>query len=334
MAITQKRALITGITGQDGGYLAELLLSKGYLVYGLIRGQDNPKRSIVEKMFPEVELVEGDLIDMSSLVAALEYIQPDEVYNLAAISFVGISFKQPELTGNINALGPLRLLEAIRMVDNSKKNIRFYQASTSEMFGKVREVPQSELTPFHPRSPYGVAKVYAHYMTINYRESYDMYACSGILFNHESPRRGYEFVTRKITSSVARIKLGLQKNIALGNIDSKRDWGFAGDYVEGMWLMLQQKNPDDYVLATGETHSIKEFLQLAFAEIGEDKWEKYVEQDPRFMRPAEVDMLIGNASKAHKQLKWKPKITFEKLVKMMVEEDLRIEKNKLKNLNS
>lgn len=334
MANSQKRALITGITGQDGGYLAELLLSKGYLVYGLIRGQDNPKRSIVEKMFPEVELVEGDLIDMSSLVAALEYIQPDEVYNLAAISFVGISFKQPELTGNINALGPLRLLEAIRMVDSGKKNIRFYQASTSEMFGKVREVPQSELTPFHPRSPYGVAKVYAHYMTINYRESYDIYACSGILFNHESPRRGYEFVTRKITSGVARIKLGLQKNIALGNLDSKRDWGFAGDYVEGMWLMLQQDKPDDYVLATGETHSIKDFLQLAFAEIGEDKWEKYVEQDPRFMRPAEVDLLIGDASKAQKQLKWKPKVTFDQLVKMMVEEDLKIEKNKLKNINS
>lgn len=331
MVKSQKRALITGITGQDGGYLAELLLGKGYLVYGLIRGQDNPKRSIVEKMFPEVELVEGDLIDMSSLVAALEYIQPDEVYNLAAISFVGISFKQPELTGNINALGPLRLLEAIRMVDNSKKNIRFYQASTSEMFGKVREVPQTELTPFHPRSPYGVAKVYAHYMTINYRESYDIFACSGILFNHESPRRGYEFVTRKITSSVARIKLGLQKNIALGNIDSKRDWGFAGDYVEGMWLMLQQKKPDDYVLATGETHSIKEFLHLAFAEIGEDKWEKYVEQDPRFMRPAEVDLLIGDAGKAHKQLKWKPKVSFKQLVKMMVEEDLRIERDKLKN---
>ena len=318
MVKSQKRALITGITGQDGGYLAELLLSKGYLVYGLIRGQDNPKRSIVEKMFPEVELVEGDLIDMSSLVAALEYIQPDEVYNLAAISFVGISFKQPELTGNINALGPLRLLEAIRMVDNSNKNIRFYQASTSEMFGKVREVPQTELTPFHPRSPYGVAKVYAHYMTINYRESYDMFACSGMVFNHESPRRGYEFVTRKITSSVARIKLGLQKNIALGNIDSKRDWGYAGDYVEGMWLMLQQKKPDDYVLATGETHSIKDFLRLAFAEIGEDKWQKYVEQDPRFMRPAEVDLLIGDASKAHKQLKWKPKVSFEQLVKMLV----------------
>lgn len=334
MVNPQKRALITGITGQDGGYLAELLLSKGYLVYGLIRGQDNPKRSIVEKMFPEVELVEGDLIDMSSLVAALEYIQPDEVYNLAAISFVGISFKQPELTGNINALGPLRLLEAIRMVDNSNKNIRFYQASTSEMFGKVREVPQTELTPFHPRSPYGVAKVYAHYMTINYRESYDMFACSGMVFNHESPRRGYEFVTRKITSSVARIKLGLQKNIALGNIDSKRDWGYAGDYVEGMWLMLQQKKPDDYVLATGETHSIKDFLRLAFAEIGEDKWQKYVEQDPRFMRPAEVDLLIGDASKAHKQLKWKPKVSFEQLVKMMVEEDLRIERDKLKNFNS
>ena len=331
MAVSQKRALITGITGQDGSYLAELLLSKNYLVYGLIRGQDNPKRHIVEKNLQQVELVEGDLIDMSSLVAALEYTQPDEIYNLAAISFVGISFKQPELTGNINALGALRMLEAIRMVDAGKGKMRFYQASTSEMYGKVREIPQNEKTPFHPRSPYGVAKSYAHYMTMNYRESYDMFACSGILFNHESPRRGPEFVTRKITTAVARIKLGVQDSISLGNLDSKRDWGFAGDYVEGMWLMLQQKKPDDYVLATGETHSIKEFIELAFKEVGIKDWKKYIKQDPRFMRPAEVDLLIGDASKAHKQLKWKPKVSFKQLVKMMVEEDLRIERDKLKN---
>jgi GDPmannose 4,6-dehydratase len=334
MSPKQKRALITGITGQDGSYLAELLLSKNYQVFGLIRGQDNPKRSIVEKMLPQVELVEGDLTDMSSLVAALEYTQPDEVYNLAAISFVGISFKQPELTGNINALGPLRLLEAIRMIDGNNGKIRFYQASTSEMFGKVREIPQTELTPFHPRSPYGVAKVYAHYMTVNYRESYDMFACSGILFNHESPRRGHEFVTRKITNGVARIKLGLQDSIALGNLDSKRDWGFAGDYVEGMWLMLQQNKPDDYVLATGVAHSIKDLIELAFREIGVTNWKKYIEQDPRYMRPAEVDLLIGDPCKAKKVLGWKPKVSFEKLVKMMVEEDLKLEKAKLKNSTS
>jgi len=332
MLSNQKRALITGITGQDGSYLAELLLSKGYQVFGLIRGQDNPKRAIVERMFPKVELVEGDLADMSSLVAAIEYTQPDEVYNLAAISFVGISFKQPELTGNINALGALRLLEAIRMIDGDNKKIRFYQASTSEMFGKVREIPQTELTPFHPRSPYGVAKVYAHYMTVNYRESYDMFACSGILFNHESPRRGHEFVTRKITNGVARIKLGLQDSIALGNIDSKRDWGFAGDYVKGMWLMLQQDKPDDFVLATGVTHTIQDLIELAFSEIGITDWKKYIEQDPRFMRPAEVDLLIGDPSKAKKVLGWEPEVSFEKLIKMMVAEDLRLEKAKIKNI--
>lgn len=331
MLSNQKRALITGITGQDGSYLAELLLSKGYQVFGLIRGQDNPKRAIVERMFPKVDLVEGDLTDMSSLVAAIEYTQPDEVYNLAAISFVGISFKQPELTGNINALGALRLLEAIRMIDGDNKKIRFYQASTSEMFGKVREIPQTELTPFHPRSPYGVAKVYAHYMTVNYRESYDMFACSGILFNHESPRRGHEFVTRKITNGVARIKLGLQDSIALGNIDSKRDWGFAGDYVKGMWLMLQQDKPDDFVLATGVAHSIQDLIELAFNEIGITDWKKYIEQDPRFMRPAEVDLLIGDPSKAKKVLGWEPEVSFEKLIKMMVAEDLRLEKAKIKN---
>lgn len=323
-----KRALITGITGQDGQYLAELLLSKKYKVFGLIRGQDNPKKSIIEESLPGVELVEGDLADTGSLVEAIVYSQPDEVYNLGAISFVGLSFKQPELTGEITGLGALRLLEAIRMVDKSNK-IRFYQASSSEMFGKVRETPQTELTPFHPRSPYGVAKVYAHYMTVNYRESYDMFNCCGILFNHESPRRGYEFVTRKITNSVARIKLGLQKDLALGNLDSKRDWGFAGDYVYAMWLMLQQDKPDDYVVATGETHSIKDFLDAAFKEIGIDNWKPYVKQDKRFMRPAEVDLLIGDYSKAKKQLGWEPKVSFSELVRSMVKNDLEIESIKL-----
>ncbi len=326
----QKRALITGITGQDGTYLAELLVSKGYQVYGLIRGQNNPKQKIVEDLLPQIELIEGDLGDMGSLVSAIEYCQPDEVYNLGAISFVAFSFKQPEVTGNITGLGALRLLEAIRIVDGGQRKIRYYQASTSELFGKVREVPQTEATPFHPRSPYGVAKAYAHYMTINYRESYNMHASCGILFNHESPRRGHEFVTRKITSSVARIKLGLQKDIALGNLDSKRDWGFAGDYVEGMWRILQQDKPDDYVLATGETHSIKEFLTLAFKEVGINDWKPYVKQDPRFMRPAEVDLLIGSPSKAKKKLKWEPKVSFEELVTMMVQNDLELEAQKIK----
>lgn len=322
-----KKALITGITGQDGMYMAEFLLSKGYNVFGLIRGQDNPKRAVIEKEIPGVELIEGDLTDMSSLVEALVYSEPDEVYNLGAMSFVALSFKQPELTGNITALGALRMLEAIRIVDKDHK-IRFYQASSSEMFGEVRETPQTELTPFHPRSPYGVAKAYAHYMTMNYRESYDMFACSGILFNHESPRRGHEFVTRKITNAVARIKLGLQKDLSLGNLDAKRDWGFSGDYVEAMWLMLQQDKPDDYVIATGETHSIKEFLDLAFTEIGIKDWKPYVKQDSRFMRPAEVDLLIGDYSKAKKKLGWKPKVSFPQLVKMMVQNDLEIEAKK------
>lgn len=326
----QKRALITGITGQDGTYLAELLVNKGYQVYGLIRGQNNPKQKMVEELLPQIELIEGDLGDMGSLVSAIEYCQPDEVYNLGAISFVAFSFKQPEVTGNITGLGALRLLEAIRIVDGGQGKIRYYQASTSELFGKVREVPQTEATPFHPRSPYGVAKAYAHYMTINYRESYNMHASCGILFNHESPRRGHEFVTRKITSSVARIKLGLQKDIALGNLDSKRDWGFAGDYVEGMWRILQQDQPDDYVLATGETHSIKEFLTLAFKEVGINDWKPYVKQDPRFMRPAEVDLLIGSPAKAKKKLKWEPKVSFKELVTMMVQNDLELEAQKIK----
>ena len=330
MADAQKRALITGITGQDGMYLAELLLEKGYLVFGLIRGQDNPKRPIVKALVPQVELLEGDLTDTGSLFAALEVSQPDEVYNLGAISFVALSFKQPELTGNITGLGALRLLDAIRIFDRGQGKIKYYQASTSELFGKVRETPQTELTPFHPRSPYGVAKAYAHYMTINYRESYGMHASTGILFNHESPRRGYEFVTRKITSSVARIKLGLQQDISLGNLDSKRDWGFAGDYVKGMWLMLQQDQPDDYVLATGESHSIGDLLELSFKEVGIDDWKPYVKQDPRFMRPAEVDLLHGDASKAREKLGWVPEVKFADLVKMMVKNDLEIESKKVK----
>jgi GDPmannose 4,6-dehydratase len=325
----QKRALITGITGQDGMYLAELLIEKGYQVYGLIRGQNNPKRAIIEHEIPQVELVEGDLGDMGSLVSALEISQPDEVYNLGAISFVAFSFKQPEVTGNITGLGALRLLEAIRIMDQGRGKIKYYQASTSELFGKVRETPQTELTPFHPRSPYGVAKAYAHHMTVNYRESYGIYASCGILFNHESPRRGYEFVTRKVTSSVARIKLGLQKELVLGNIDSKRDWGFAGDYVKGMWLMLQQDEPDDYVLATGETHSIQDLLDASFKQVGIDDWKPYVKQDPRFMRPAEVDLLLGDPTKAEKKLGWKPEVKFDELIKMMVENDLQIEKQKI-----
>jgi len=326
----QKRALITGITGQDGMYLAELLLDKGYQVYGLIRGQNNPKRAIVEAEIPAVELIEGDLTDMSSLVNALELSQPDEVYNLAAISFVAFSFKQPETTGNVTGLGALRLLEAVRRLDAGKGRIRYYQASTSELYGKVRETPQTELTPFHPRSPYGVAKAYAHHMTVNYRESYNLHASCGILFNHESPRRGYEFVTRKVTSSVARIKLGLQQDLALGNLDSKRDWGFAGDYVKGMWLMLQQDDPDDFVLATGQTHPISELLDLAFAEVGITDWKPYVKQDPRFMRPAEVDLLHGDPSKAERKLGWKPEVGFKDLIAMMVKNDLEIEGAKVK----
>lgn len=326
----QKRALVTGITGQDGMYLAELLIEKGYQVYGLIRGQNNPKRAIIEHEIPKVELIEGDLTDMSSLVNALEISQPDEVYNLAAISFVAFSFKQPETTGNVTGLGALRMLEAIRLMNGKGSKIRYYQASTSELYGQVRETPQTELTPFHPRSPYGVAKAYAHHMTVNYRESYGLHASCGILFNHESPRRGYEFVTRKVTSSVARIKLGLQEDLTLGNLDSKRDWGFAGDYVEGMWRILQQDEPDDYVLATGEMHSIRELLDAAFSEVGIKDWKHLVKQDPRFMRPAEVDLLLGDPSKAKSKLGWEPKVGFKELIAMMVKNDLEIEGAKLK----
>ncbi|MEO6124181.1 MAG: GDP-mannose 4,6-dehydratase [Ilumatobacteraceae bacterium] len=322
-------AFITGITGQDGRHLAEFLHGKGYDVFGMVTGQNNPKVAPLLEEMPFIEIVPGDLADLPSLVKALTVAQPDEVYNLGAISFVAMSFNQAELTANITGLGVLRMLEAIRMVGgNDNNHIRFYQASSSEMFGKVRETPQTELTPFHPRSPYGCAKVFGHDITVNYRESYGMYACSGILFNHEGPRRGLEFVTRKVTNAVARIKLGLQQDIVLGNIDSKRDWGFAGDYVKAMWLMLQQDEPQDYVIATGVMHSIEELVQYAFAEIGVDDWQSYIRQDQRFFRPAEVDLLIGDATKAHTQLGWKPEVQFDELVSMMVANDLQFEARK------
>ena len=326
------RAFITGITGQDGQHLAEFLHSKGYEVFGMLKGQNNPRALQIRDEFPYVELVPGDLADLTSLVSALEYVQPDEVYNLGAISFVAISFGQAELTSNITGLGVLRMLEAIRMVGGTQNNpIRFYQASSSEMFGKVREVPQSELTPFHPRSPYGCAKVFGHDITVNYRESYGIYACSGILFNHEGPRRGLEFVTRKISNTAARIKLGVEKELVMGNLDAKRDWGYAGDYVRAMWMMLQQDHPDDYVVATGETHSIEEFLTLAFQEVGLDDWRNYVRQDPRFFRPAEVDLLIGDPTKAREKLGWIPEVDFPTLVSMMVQNDIAIETARVKN---
>ncbi|MFN5600655.1 MAG: GDP-mannose 4,6-dehydratase [Acidimicrobiaceae bacterium] len=325
------RAFITGITGQDGQHLAEFLHAKGYEVFGMLKGQNNPRALQIRDEFPYVELVPGDLADLTSLVSALEYVKPDEVYNLGAISFVAISFGQAELTSNITGLGVLRMLEAIRMVGGTQNNpIRFYQASSSEMFGKVREVPQSELTPFHPRSPYGCAKVFGHDITVNYRESYGIYACSGILFNHEGPRRGLEFVTRKISNTAARIKLGVEKDLVMGNLDAKRDGGYAGDYVRAMWMMLQQDEPDDYVVATGETHSIEEFLTLAFEEVGLDDWRNYVRQDPRFFRPAEVDLLIGDPSKAREKLGWVPEVNFKSLVSMMVQNDLKIESARLK----
>ncbi|HEY7438529.1 MAG TPA: GDP-mannose 4,6-dehydratase [Acidimicrobiia bacterium] len=324
-----KRALITGITGQDGRYLSELLAGKGYQVFGLIRGQANPKSQLVIEENPSIELVDGDLRDLSSLIAVVEQVQPDEVYNLGAISFVQLSFRQAELTAEITGLGVLRMLEAVRIVGGQDNPIRFYQASSSEMFGKVRETPQTEKTPFHPRSPYGVAKVFGHDMTVNYRESYGMHASSGILFNHESERRGLEFVTRKITSSLARIKLGLQESISLGNLDSARDWGYAADYVEAMWMMLQQDEPDDYVISTGETHTIREFLDVAFRIAGYDSWEPYVTHDTRFDRPAEVDLLLGDSSKAHAKLGWKPRVAFEELVERMYESDLAQERELL-----
>ena len=326
------RALITGITGQDGRHLAEFLHAKGYEVFGLVKGQNNPKAESIRDEFPFVQLVPGDLADFSSLVSALEMSQPDEVYNLGAISFVAMSFNQAELTGNITGLGVLRMLEAIRLVGGARKNpIRFYQASSSEMFGKVRETPQTEMTPFHPRSPYGVAKVFAHDITVNYRESYDMFACSGILFNHEGPRRGLEFVTRKITNSVARIKLGLQSELVLGNLEAKRDWGYAGDYVEAMWLMLQQSKADDFVVATGVTHSIEQLLEVAFNAADLKDWRRYVRQDQRFFRPAEVDLLIGDATKAKTKLGWQPKVGFNELIEMMVRHDIDYETKRANN---
>jgi GDPmannose 4,6-dehydratase len=316
--MTEKRALITGITGQDGSYLAELLLDKGYQVYGMVRRSSTENFERINHLTDRIVLVQADLLDPTSLIEALEEARPHEVYNLGAQSFVPTSWKQPVLTAEFTAVGVTRLLEAIRRVDS---DIRFYQASSSEMFGKVREVPQNEQTPFYPRSPYGVAKVYGHFITVNYRESYGLYATSGILFNHESPRRGLEFVTRKVSDAVARIKLGQAGELRLGNLDSKRDWGYAGDYVEGMWMMLQQSEPEDFVLATGEPHSVREFAELAFGHAGLDV-EQYVRTDPEFLRPAEVDHLVGDASKASAKLGWEPRVSFQGLVEMMVDADL------------
>lgn len=315
-----KRALITGITGQDGSYLAELLLSKGYKVYGLTRRSSTNVTSRIDHILSQVELLSGDLLDGNSLSSAVEESKPDEVYNLAAQSFVQTSWKQPTLTADFTAVGVTRMLEAVRQ---AAPKARFYQASSSEMFGKVQAVPQTETTPFYPRSPYGVAKLYGHWITINYRESFNMHATSGILFNHESPRRGLEFVTRKISYHAAMIKSGLATELRLGNLDAKRDWGFAGDYVEAMWLMLQQDQPKDYVISTNQTHTVQEFVEVAFARVDLD-WKKYVKIDEKFMRPAEVDLLIGNSEKAKKDLGWEPKTTFKELVHMMVDADLKL----------
>lgn len=314
-----KKALITGITGQDGSYMAELLLQKGYQVYGLRRRTSDLHYGNAAHLKEDIEFIYADMIDLASLILAVEKAQPDEVYNLAAQSFVQTSWEQPILTSQVDAIGVTNILEAIRIV---KPDARFYQASTSEMFGKVQEVPQRENTPLYPRSPYGVAKLYGHWITVNYRESYGMFTCSGILFNHESPRRGLEFVTRKVTDAAARIKLGLQKELRMGNLDSKRDWGFAGDYVRAMWLMLQQAAPDDYVIATGETRTIRELLQTAFDCVGLH-YEEYVVIDPKFVRPAEVDILLGDPSKAGDKLGWKAEVSFQQLIEMMVEEDLK-----------
>ncbi len=314
-----KTALITGITGQDGSYLAELLLKKDYEVYGIVRCRSTSNVERIKHIQDDIKLIQGDLLDQNSLIEAIEGSQPDEIYNLAGQSFVPATWDKPVLTGEFTALGATRLLEAIRLVN---KNIRFYQASTSEMFGKAAEVPQNEQTRFYPRSPYGVAKLYAHWITVNYRESYDMFCCSGILFNHESPRRGLEFVTRKVSNAVARIKLGLSKELKMGNLDAKRDWGFAGDYVEAMWLMLQQEEPEDFVISTGKTHSIEELVEIAFTD-ADLEWKDYVVIDPKFVRPAEVDLLMGDSSKARDKLKWQPKVKFEELIRMMVDFDIK-----------
>lgn len=316
--MTKKVALITGITGQDGSYLAEFLLTKGYTVYGMVRRASTDKFERIAHLEGKVELIQGDLLDQSSLVSVIREANPTEVYNLAAQSFVPTSWSQPLLTAEFTAVGVTRMLEAIRTVD---PKIRFYQASSSEMYGKVRETPQTELTPFYPRSPYGVAKAYGHYITVNYRESYDMFAVSGILFNHESPRRGLEFVTRKVTDGVAQIKLGKKSELRMGNLDARRDWGFAGDYVKAMWLMLQQNKPDDYVISTGKVQTVRELVEVAFARADLD-WKKFVKIDEKFMRPAEVDLLIGDASRAKKDLGWEPEVSFEQMIHMMVDADI------------
>jgi GDPmannose 4,6-dehydratase len=314
-----KRALITGITGQDGSHLADWLLEQGYQVYGVVRRSSTENFERIGHLNGRITLLQADLLDQLSIIDVLQEAQPDEVYNLAAMSFVPTSWKQPVLTGEFTAIGVTRMLEAIRHLN--PKGIRFYQASSSEMFGKVRETPQRESTPFYPRSPYGVAKVYGHFITVNYRESYDMFCCSGILFNHEGPRRGREFVTRKVTDAAARIKLGWQSELRLGNLDAKRDWGYAGDYVRAMWMMLQHDHADDFVVATGETHSVRELVEIAFSCVDLD-WKKYVLQDPALRRPAEVDLLVGDASKARQMLGWKPSVNFTELIKMMVQADL------------
>jgi GDPmannose 4,6-dehydratase len=317
--MVKKRALITGVTGQDGSYLSEFLLEKGYKVFGLVRRSSSPNYERIEHIRDKLELIQGDLLDQNSLIEAIQCAKPDEVYNLGAQSFVPTSWNQPVLTGEFTALGVTRILEAIRVVN---PRIKFYQASSSEMFGQVQEVPQNERTPFYPKSPYGVAKVYGHYITVNYRESYGIFACSGILFNHESPRRGLEFVTRKVSHGVAKIKTGLQEKLEMGNLDSQRDWGYAKEYVEAMWLMLQQDEPDDYVVATGKAHTVRRLLQIAFSSVGLN-WEDYVVTDENLIRPAEVNRLLGDASKAREKLCWSPRVSFEELIAMMVESDLQ-----------
>ena len=321
----KKRALITGVTGQDGSYLSEFLLEKGYKVFGLVRRSSSPNYERIEHIRDKLELIQGDLLDQNSLIEAIQFTKPDEVYNLGAQSFVPTSWNQPVLTGEFTALGVTRMLEAIRVVN---PKIKFYQASSSEMFGEVQEVPQNEKTPFYPKSPYGVAKVYGHYITVNYRESYGIFGCSGILFNHESPRRGLEFVTRKVCHGVAKIKLGLQRELQLGNLDSQRDWGYAKEYVEAMWLMLQQNEPGDYVVATGKAHTVRKLLRIAFRCVGLN-WEDHVVIDESLIRPAEVNRLLGDASKAREKLRWRPNVSFEELIGIMVESDLK----KLKDVN-